>query len=110
MIFFHLNQYSKFKIAFKRNLSYLTMLFLSNVKLKCSRGLNINLTMRASGFIFVIQILKRMTNTDRHITKSYHEAYKTNGNFAAALVPINLPLDVIIIGIIISLLGIIILG
>ncbi len=51
-----------------------------------------------------------MTNTDRHITKSYYEAYKTNGNLAAALVPNILPLDVIIIGIIISVLGIIILG
>ena len=70
---------------------------------------NIYLTILHSRFIFVIQIIKRMTNTDRHITKSYHEAYKTNGNFAAALVPNILPLDVIIIGII-SLLGIIILG
>lgn len=61
-------------------------------------------------FIFGIEIIKRMTNTDRHITKSYYEAFKTNGNLAAALVPNILPLDVIIIGIIINLLGIIILG
>lgn len=65
--------------------------------------------MLPSSFIFVFQIIKRMTNTDRHITKSYYEAFKTNGNFAAALVPNFLPLDIIIIGII-SLLGIIILG
>ena len=70
---------------------------------------NINLTMHPSSFIFVFQNIKRMTNTDRHITKSYHEACKTNGNSAAALVPIYLPLDVINIGII-SLLEIIILG
>ena len=70
---------------------------------------NINLTILHSKFIFVTQIIKRMTNTDRHITKSYYEAFKTNGNFAAALVPNILPLDVIVIGII-SLLGIIILG
>ena len=76
---------------------------------KYSASKNINLTILHSRIIFVIQIIKRMTNTDRHITKSYHEAYKTNGNFAAALVPNILPLDVIIIGII-SLLGIIILG
>jgi hypothetical protein len=52
-----------------------------------------------------------MTNTDRHITKSYNEALRANGAAAAVLVPNNLPLDVINIGIIIiSLLGIIILG
>ncbi len=49
-----------------------------------------------------------MTNSDRHITKSYYEANKTNGKTAAVLVPIFLPLDIIKIGII-SLLGIIIL-
>jgi hypothetical protein len=51
-----------------------------------------------------------MTNTDRHITTSYYEAYKTNGIYAAALVPNILPLDIINLGIIISVLGLIILG
>ena len=85
------------------------MLYISKLFGNRSARKNINLTILHSRFIFVIQNIKSMTNTDRHITKSYHEAYKTNGNFAAALVPNILPLDVIIIGII-SLLGIIILG
>ena len=73
-----------------------------------SAGKNINLTILGSSFIFDNKIIKRMTNSDRHITKSYYEANKTNGKTAAALVPIFLPLDIIKIGII-SLLGIIIL-